>query len=329
MYSLRTRPALLVVALFAVAGCSGGGTSPSLSSGSPGLSSYVHQGMPFAPAMHHAGLQRSVQPTYSTLGSLVFEGDQSEAQVNVYKTGKLPTNPAPIASIKVSAGCPYGLAADKTGTIYVADNCGGNDVELFAKGSTTMKSKITTGISNPLGLTIDASQNLYVSNYPASITVYHLGGTTPFETITGGGMADPFGVALDSSGNLYIADFGAHAVFEVKAGTTTVTNLNLTGLTEPLGVAVDKLHNYLWVTDGSGNAIDVYKLGQTSPFQVIAGSGFPYAISLENIGKPKDEVVSSDINHAEFFAYKPGTYTPYATETNGIKLPTGLLITHP
>ena len=329
MPMLHTRRALFVAALFALAACNGATSSPPLSSGSQGSSSYVHRGVPVAPALQHVGARQLIQAAYSTKGSLVFEGDQTAAAVNIYKTSKLPSNPAPIASIKVSKGCPYGVVADKSGTIYVADNCSGNDVEEFAKGSTTLTTSITSGISNPLGLAMDKSQNLYVSNYPASITVYAHGSTTPFETITGGGMTDPFGLALDNSGNLYIADFGAAKVFEVKAGTTTVADLGLTGLSEPLGVAVDQVHNYLWVTDGSGNKIDVYKLGQTSPFQTIAGTGFPYAIGLQNVGKPKGEVVSSDINHAEVLAYKPGQYTSYATLTNGIKQPTGLLITHP
>lgn len=327
MNLLLTQRAAFIAALFTVAGCGGG--SPTVLSGAPNLSAYVHRGVPFALPVHHAGISQSVQPAYSTKGSLVFESDQTEAMVNVYKTSKLPTNPAPLASIAVSKGCPYGVVADKSGTIYVADNCSGNDVEEFSKGSTTLKTSITSGISNPLGLAMDKSQNLYVSNYPAAITVYAYGTTTPKETITGGGLADPFGLALDASGNLYIADFGALKVFEVKAGTTTVTDLGLTGLSEPLGVAVDQTQNLLWVTDGSGDKINVYKLGSTSPIQTISGTGFPYAISLQLRGEPEREVVSSDINHAEVFAYKPGQYTSYATLTNGIKQPTGLLITHP
>jgi DNA-binding beta-propeller fold protein YncE len=326
MVILRTRRALFVAALFAVAGCGGGSSSPSLSSatGSP----FVHRGMPFAPASHHAVMQ-SVHPTYSTKKSLVFEGDQDLAAVNVYQTKKLGSNPAPYASIKVSVGCPYGLVADKSGTIYVADNCGGSDVELYAKGSTTLKSKITTGISNPLGLAMDSSQTLYVSNYPASITEYKYATTTPYQTITGGGLTDPFGLAVDSSQNLYIADFGAAKVFEVKAGTTTVTDLGLSDLTEPIGVAIDKSNGDLWVTDGSGDKVNVYAAGSTTPSHTITGFAFPYAISLQNTGKPKGTVVVSDITNKAAYAYKHGQYTPYATLTNGVELPTGLLITKP
>ena len=86
-----------------------------------------------------------------------------QAAVNIYQTKNLASNPAPIASIAVSHGCPYGLAADKKGTLYVADNCGGNDVEEYAKGQTTLKTAITNGVSNPLGLAIDKSGTLYVS----------------------------------------------------------------------------------------------------------------------------------------------------------------------
>src|ERR1700730_12773531 len=123
MNLVRTQRTLFVAALFAVAGCNGAST-PMLS-GSQNLSAYVHHGVPIGPAMHNRGASIGVHPAYSTSGSLVYEGDQAEAKVNIYQTSKLTTNPAPIASITVSHGCPYGVLADKSGTIYVADNCGG------------------------------------------------------------------------------------------------------------------------------------------------------------------------------------------------------------
>lgn len=341
MYMLRSRRALFVVALFALAGCGGGMSSPSLSPASSGISvqdaqailhgsPFVHLGVPFAPVARHAVVRtRSIQPTYSTRRSLVFEGDQALAAVNIYKTRALPNNPTPYATIHVAAGCPYGLVADTSGKIYVADNCGGNDVEEYPKGSTTESIAITSGISNPLGLAMDSSQTLYVSNYPASITEYLYGTTTPSKTITGGGLTDPFGLAVDSSGNLYIADFGASAVFEVKAGTTTVTNLGLKDLTEPLGVAIDLSSGDLWVTDGQGEKVNVYPPGSTTPSHTITGFSQPYAISIENKGKLRGSVIISDIDNKAVYAYKPGVYTSYATLTNGISLPTGLLITKP
>lgn len=323
------RRALVVAALIGMAGCAGNGlTSQSSSLPSQNAMVFVHRGMPFAPPMLQAAVRHESALSYSTKKSLVFEADQEEAAVNIYQTANLASNPAPIASIDVAAGCPYGMARDKKGTLYVVDNCGGNDVEEYAKGSTTLKTTITDGISNPLGAAIDKSGALYVSNYPASITEYASGTSTPSKTVTGGGMEDPFGLALDKSGNLYIADFGASAVFELPAGGSSVTNLNLQDLGEPLGLAIDPKTGYLWETGGSGNIINIYQLGgSTSPIETIAGNDYPYAISLETKGKPKGEVVESDIETHAVYAYAPGSYTPYATLTNDVELPTGLLIT--
>lgn len=325
------RRALIVAALIGIAGCSGAATTPSGSPGASAMTSVVHRGVPFIPTMHQNVVpNHSMHPAYSAKKSLVFEGDQIEAAVNIYQTKKLTSNPAPIATIHVSAGCPYGMAVDKKGTIYVADNCGGNDVELYPKGKTTMSTRITDGVSNPLGLAIDKNGTLYVSNYPASITEYAYGTSTPSQTITGGGMTDPFGLALDKSGNLYIADFGTDSVYELPAGGSSVTNLNLSGLGEPLGLAIDAKTGYLWETDGEGNAVNVYNLASSSsPIETFTGHGEPYAISDEHMGKPMGEVVESDLGTLSVYAYKPGSYTPYATLTNGIQLPTGLLITKP
>ena len=322
------RRALMAGAIFRLAACNGV-NSQSQSLPSEAAYTVVHQGVPFIPMLRTNRVSNAITALYPTRKSLVFEGDQTAAAVNIYKIRALPHNPAPIATIHVAAGCPNGLATDQRGTLYTADNCQGNDVEEYAKGSTTLKSKITNGISNPLGLAIDAHGTLYVSNYPAAITVYPYGSTSPSETITGGGLTDPFGLALDSSGNLYIADFGAHAVFDLPYGATSVTNLNLSGITEPLGVAVDEAHGYLWETDGQGNVINVYQLGSTTPFKTIAGNGFPYAISLENKGRPKGEVVESDISTHDVYAFKPGQYTPYATLSNGISQPIALLDAKP
>ncbi|MGC1380419.1 MAG: hypothetical protein WA814_05275 [Candidatus Baltobacteraceae bacterium] len=330
MQTLFLRRTLVVAALFAIAGCSGAASTSAISPAAQGLSRYVHHGVPFAPAAHRAAVARSVRPaTYPTNKSLVFEGDQLQAAVNIYKTASLASNPAPITTIHVSAGCPYGMAMDKEGTLYVADNCGGSDVEEFSKGSTTESAAITDGISNPLGLAIDHAGNLYVSNYPGAVTVYPHGSTSPSETITGGGLTDPFGLALDKAGDLYIADFGADQVLEVKAGTTTVVSSGLGDLVEPIGVAINQKSGDIWVTDGEGDKVNVYHQGSTSPFESFAGLGNPYAISLENKGKPKATVVESDLGTDHVYAYKKGQYTPYADLSNGVSLPTGLLITKP
>ena len=51
--------------------------------------------------------------------------------------------------------------------------------------------------------------------------------------------------------------------------------------------------------------------------------------SLQNVGKPKGEVVESDVTTKAVYAFKPNSYSSYATLTNGVELPTALLITKP
>ena len=146
----RLRVSLLLGASFGVAGCAG--------TAWPGASALS------APAARVAGPRAPAGETYPTNKSLMFEADSELEAVNVYLLNALPRNGAPIASIKVQVSCPYGLAMDKEGTLYVADLCDGGDVEEFPKGSTSESRSITDGITDPLGLAIDTKQTLYVSS---------------------------------------------------------------------------------------------------------------------------------------------------------------------
>ena len=59
----------------------------------------------------------------------------------------------------------------------------------------------------------------------------------------------------------------------------------------------------------------------------LTGFSFPYAISIENTPRRKGSVVISDITTKVVYVYHRGQYTPYAQVTNGVALPTGLLMT--
>jgi DNA-binding beta-propeller fold protein YncE len=306
---MMTRRGLTLLAIVAAAGCA--------TSAQPGRTGFLDDAV------------RPISHTYPTATSLVFEADQDEAAVNIYQTFDLTSNPAPIATIVVAKGCPYGLAVDRLGDIYVADNCGGNDVEEYALGQTTLKRSITNGISNPIGAAIDGSNRLYVSNYPAAISIYAHNRSKPQKIVSGSPLVNPAGLAVDKSGDLYIADYGARQVLELPAGSATVTPLNLQGLEEPYGIGIDQSNGYLWVTDRSGDAIDVYAPGQTQPVTRIPGNGLPFALSVQNRGKPKNEVAATDLVTHAVYAYDPNNYTLDAVLTNGIERPTGVLITEP
>jgi hypothetical protein len=104
-----------------------------------------------------------------------------------------------------------------------------------------------------------------------------------------------------------------------------VTNLGLQDLTEPLQSSVDQKTGYLWVTDGSGNRVQIYQLGSTTPVETIAGAGFPYTVSVQNGGGRKGETVYGDEGNSDVYVFEPNEYTPFATVTDAGE-PTGSLL---
>lgn len=332
------RLGFVVVALFAIAGCSAG-TAPSTLA--PSGVNQQSRGSLLVPAgttlpvLRRAMIRHVGPTTYPTTKSLVFEADWSADTINIYRTSALQSNPAPIATIdQPSGGCSYGMVMDKKQNLYVVDHCL-NQIEIYPKGSTKMSGTITKGISAPQGIAIDQKQTLYVSvNGPSDVGLpaieeYANGSASPTKTIRGGGMQSPFGLSVDKEGNVYIADDYAFDVFELPAGGSSVTNLGLTDLREPLGTAVDQKRGMLWVTNGFGKNTEVYKIGgSTNPVQTITGD-WPYSISIENQGKPLGEVVEGDLSAGTVYAFKPGKYAAYANLTNGVGWATGLLITQP
>jgi DNA-binding beta-propeller fold protein YncE len=329
--TLTSRRVLLVAALFTMAGCGGtagqNSLSPSGTGWSPANRLLVPAGMSY-PVAQHAAARRSIHATYSTKKSLMFASDFSNHTVNIFETKQLSQGtPTPIATItEPYGGCPYDMALDKKGTLYLGDQCA-NQVEEYPKGSTTLKTTITNGSSYPTGIAIDKHGTLYVSELGnGEVEEYANGSSSPTKTITG--MSEPFGISLDKSGNLYIPDFGCECVWELPAGGSSVTNMNLQGLEEPLQSAVDQKTGYLWVTDGGGNQVEIYNLPSTTPVETIPGQGFPYSVSIENKGKPMGETVYGDQGTESVYAYKPGSYTPYATVTD-TGTPTGLLLEKP
>lgn len=255
----------------------------------------------------------------------MFASDVSNYTVNIFDTKQLlEGNPTPVATIdEPSGGCPYDMALDKKGTLYLGDQCL-NQVEEYSKGSTTLKTTITDGSSAPTGIAIDKSGTLYVSELGSSeIEEYAGGSTSPTKTITG--MSEPFGISLDKKGNLYIPDFGCECVWELPAGGSSVTNMGLADLSEPLQSAVDQKTGYLWVTDGDGNRVEIYALPSTTPVETISGQGFPYSVSVQNKGKPLDETVYGDQGSESVYVFKANSYTPFATVTD-TGTPTGLLL---
>ena len=215
------------------------------------------------------------------------------------------------AAISAQMSAPAGVVVDKAGNIYISDflnnrvrmvspngiitTFAGNGLSGFSGdgGSAT-----SAQLSQPAGLALDSSGNLYIADSNNSVvrkvtqagiisTVAGTGGVLGFSgdggPATQAKFMAPFGVAVDSAGNLYIADYYGW-IRKVTASTGVITTLGGNGTTgysgdlgpaaaatfyNPTGVAVDNSGN-IYVADSNNGAVRVIANGIIS---TIAGNG--------------------------------------------------------
>lgn len=148
--------------------------------------------------------------------------------INVYAPGT--TTPAYSIS-GLSNYCIETMTADQAGNVYLANSgslSGGGSVLVYAHGSTTPSYTITNGITNPFVMAVDASGNLYVTNWTetttsqaSSVSAYAPGATNPTYTINENGQfMMSFAFALPPRNpNLYVADFNGSVVSSYASGT--------------------------------------------------------------------------------------------------------------
>ena len=215
-----------------------------------------------------------------------------------------------------SLDAPAKVAVDSSGNLYVADRLNNRVLEyddplasnttadrVFGQlGSFTSNSQNNGGVSadslsGPMGVAVDASDNLYVADYQnsrvleydAPLTsgttadeVFGQGGSFTSGTINNGGVSAnslgfPNAVGLDAEGNLYIADSLSSRVLEYdnpletdtaadkvfgQAGSFTSNSPNNGGLSAdsisgPNGMAVDSNGN-LYLADTNNNRVLEY-----------------------------------------------------------------------
>jgi len=121
---------------------------------------------------------------------------------------------------------------------------------------------IASGLTDPHGVAVDATGNVYVSS-AGGVAEYLAGGGSP--VTIGSGYSSPRGLAVDTSGTVYIADTTNGRIVEVFASGSQ-SNFAITGLVAPNGISLDSSDN-LYVTDGS----NVYQVKRTQ----VAGLVFP------------------------------------------------------
>jgi sugar lactone lactonase YvrE len=147
---------------------------------------------------------------------------------------------------------------------------------VFGPGGT--QTSVGSKLISPLGVTVDAAGNVYVSD----IGLQEVFKVTPdgTETTVGSGLDVPQSVAVDGAGNVYIADSQYPAVFKVTPdGVQTMIG---SGFDWPSGVAVDGAGN-VYVSDPFADA--VFKITPGGK-QTTVGGGYntPAGVAVDASG---------------------------------------------
>jgi hypothetical protein len=181
-----------------------------------------------------------------------------------------------------------------------------------------------TGFSQPQGLALDTTGNLYVADTNNSrIQVYAAGFTSSPTTISDPGEF-PASVAIDSKGNLGVTNIlttsdGPGSVSFFNQGGTLLTTLSNAAFAKVLFDAFDDEGNlYIDGTNASGGFVAGEVVGGVSgtAITILATGnsvGYPGGIAISSTGK----IALDDQENLEIFTYNPPVKgslgTPIAT----------------
>jgi sugar lactone lactonase YvrE len=140
---------------------------------------------------------------------------------------------------------------------------------------------VSLAFTNPYGVAVDASGNVYVADYGSGLVLKFTGGSGSPTTIASG-FSSPKGLAVDRAGNIYVADAGNKAIKKIPAGGGTVVTVGLS-FNSPIGLAVDAAGN-LYVSDNSANAVYQLPAGGGSAVTVASGFGNPQGLAVDGAG---------------------------------------------
>ena len=212
-------------------------------------------------------------------------------------------------AVEARLSFPSGVAADHAGNLYIADTGNNRIRRIDTTGTITTTAgteepgydwegrAVEARLSNPKGVAVDGSGNLYIAGY-YNFGVRRVDATGSMSRVTGSGepydgpddewrLSRDRGIAVDNAGNVYIANIDnsyirrvdATGAVSVIAGTRQQPGYGGDGgqaveahLNFPAAVAVDKDGN-VYIADTANHRIR--QIDTTGTIRTIAGTGEP------------------------------------------------------
>jgi len=105
--------------------------------------------------------------------------------------------------------CPYSVALDRAGDVFLADYCNDRVVEVPAGGGAPIT--VGSGLSSPHGVAVDGAGDVFIADtFHNQVVKVPVGGG--LQTTVGSGLNSPYGVTVDGAGDVFIADSGNNRV---------------------------------------------------------------------------------------------------------------------
>ena len=170
--------------------------------------------------------------------------------------------------------CPYGVAVDGAGDVFIADTGNNRVVEVPAGGGA--QTTVGSGLSYPYGVAVDGAGDVFIAD-TCNNRVVEVPAGGGAQTTVGSGLSDPTGVAVDGAGDVFIADTGNNRVVEVPAGGRRPDHGGQRTDAYPSGVAVDGAGDVFIADDSVNRVVEVQRVavnfgnvnvcpaGQTTP----------------------------------------------------------------